>query len=150
MPAKSRAFGWLGILAGGRQVAVSTPVLNEVGRALQGLAFSLTFPTWNSTVLMPYSKIYMGLPWQLSGKESACQCRRLGFDLWVRKIPWTKKWQPTPVFLSGKSHSQGSLVGYIQSMGSQRVRHNLVTEQQQRKYNIEFTTVTILCTTLWH
>ena len=39
-----------------------------------------------------------GLPWWLSGKESACQCRRHGFDPWVRKIPWRRKWQPTPVF----------------------------------------------------
>ena len=34
-----------------------------------------------------------------SGKEPACQCRRykrLGFDPWVRKIPWSKTWQPTP------------------------------------------------------
>ena len=32
-----------------------------------------------------------GLPWWLSGKESACQCRRCGFDLWVGKIPWRRK-----------------------------------------------------------
>ena len=31
---------------------------------------------------------------------------------WVWKIPWRRKWQPTPVFLPGKSHGQGSLVGY--------------------------------------
>ena len=33
-------------------------------------------------------------------------------DPWVGKIPWTRKWQPTPVFLPGKSHGQRSLVGY--------------------------------------
>ena len=38
-----------------------------------------------------------GLPWWLRGKESACQCRRHGFYPWVRKIPWRRKWQPTPV-----------------------------------------------------
>ena len=50
----------------------------------------------------------------LSGKES-CQCRRCkrcGFDPWVRKIPWRRKWQPTPIFLPRKSHGQRSLVGY--------------------------------------
>ena len=36
----------------------------------------------------------------------------LSFDLWVRKIPWKRKWKPTPVFLPGKSHGQRSLVGY--------------------------------------
>ena len=45
---------------------------------------------------------YEGLPRWLSGKESAYQNRRLGFDPWVRKIPWRRKWQPTPVFLLGK------------------------------------------------
>jgi len=34
-----------------------------------------------------------------------------GFDPWVGKIPWRKKWQPTPVSLPGKSHGQRSLVG---------------------------------------
>ena len=45
-----------------------------------------------------------GLPWWFSGKESACQRRRCEFNPWVRKIPWRRKWQPTPVFLPGKSH----------------------------------------------
>ena len=34
------------------------------------------------------------------------------FDPWVRKIPWSSKWQPTTVFLPGKFHGQRSLVGY--------------------------------------
>ena len=61
-----------------------------------------------------------GLPRWLSGKESACQwgrCRRLWFrrcrfSLWVRKIPWRRKWQLTLVFLPGKFHGQRSLVDY--------------------------------------
>ena len=50
-----------------------------------------------------------------NGKESPCQCRRrkrLGFDPWVGKISWSRKWQPTPVFLSGKSQGQRRLTGY--------------------------------------
>ena len=35
-----------------------------------------------------------------------------GFDPWVRKLPWRRKWQHTPVFLPGDSHGQRSLVGY--------------------------------------
>ena len=31
---------------------------------------------------------------------------------WVGKIPLSREWQPTPVFLPGKSHGQRSLVGY--------------------------------------
>ena len=56
-----------------------------------------------------------GLPQWLSGKEPAYQSRRrrrCGFDAWVRKIPWRRTWHPTPVFLQGKSHGQGSLEGY--------------------------------------
>ena len=34
------------------------------------------------------------------------------FNPWVRKIPWRKEWQPTPVFLPGESHGQMSLGGY--------------------------------------
>jgi len=57
----------------------------------------------------------VGLPWCLSDKELACQYRRLrrhDFNPWVGKISWRRKWQPTPVFLSGKSHAQRSLAGY--------------------------------------
>ena len=37
---------------------------------------------------------------------------RPGFEPWVGKIPWRRKWQSTPVLLPGKSHGQRSLVGY--------------------------------------
>ena len=61
------------------------------------------------------SDFHLGFPGGTSGKESACQCRRQkrhGFDPWVRKIPWRRAWQPTPVFLPGGSHGQRSLAGY--------------------------------------
>ena len=48
------------------------------------------------------------------------------FNPWVSKIPWKRKWQPTPVFLPGKSHGQRSLAGY--SPCGYKVRHDLVTE----------------------
>ena len=54
---------------------------------------------------------WLDFPGGASGKEPACQCRSCGFDPWVRKIPWRKVWQPTPVFLPGKSHGQRSLAG---------------------------------------
>ena len=50
-----------------------------------------------------------------SGKESACQCsfcKRRRFEPWVRKIPWRRKWQPTPLFLPEKSHGGRKLAGY--------------------------------------
>ena len=60
--------------------------------------------------LMWYNNI--GLPLWLSGNESACQCRRGGFDPWIGKIPQRRKWQPTPAFLPGKSQGRRSLAGY--------------------------------------
>ena len=47
------------------------------------------------------------------GRDSRVALVRCGFDdPWVRKSPWSRKWQPTPVFLPGESHGQRSLVGY--------------------------------------
>ena len=54
--------------------------------------------------------------------------QELRFDPWVRKIPWKRKWQPTSVFLPGKSHGQKGLVDYS-LWGRKRAGHNLATEQ---------------------
>ena len=65
--------------------------------------------------LMTYTVILR----QYSGKESICQCRRCKrckFNLWLRKTPWRRTWQPTPVFLPGKFHRERGLEG-LQSMG---------------------------------
>ena len=68
----------------------------------------------------------MGLPLWLSGKEYACNAGDVG------SIPWGRKWQPTPVFLSGKSHGQRRPVG-CHPWGHKRVGHDLVTKQQQQQ-----------------
>ena len=65
-----------------------------------------------SLLFSTLSRFVMGLLRWHNGKESTCQCRRCskcGFEHWVWKIPWGRKWQPTPVFLSGKLHGQRSL-----------------------------------------
>ena len=59
----------------------------------------------------PHSVDGKRLHWWLSGKGICLQCRRHGFDPWVGKISQSRKWQPSPVFLPGKSHGQRSL-GY--------------------------------------
>ena len=77
-----------------------------------GVAQSRTRLKWLSS---SSSIACLGFPGGASGKEPACQCRRLKrcwFDPWVGKLPWRKPWQPTPVFLPGESHGQRSLVGY--------------------------------------
>ena len=65
----------------------------------------------------------LGLPCWLSGKDFACQCGRYRFDPWVRKISWRRKWQPTPVFLSRKSHEQRSLA-VCSPWGRRKVGHD--------------------------
>ena len=90
-----------------------------------GLNLTQSFPSLDKSPIfltLKFTNIYckmgvyahFGLPWWLSNKEPACQCRRhkrRGFNPWVGKIPWRRKWQPTPVFLPGKSHGQRSLAG---------------------------------------
>ena len=59
------------------------------------------------------------------------QCRRCGFNSWMGKILWRRKWQPTLVFLPGKSHGDRSLVGY-RPWGHKRVSNKLGTKLQQQ------------------
>ena len=58
------------------------------------------------------TKATHSFPGGSGGKESACNAGRPRFDPWFGKIPWRRKWQPTPVVLPGKSHGRRSLVGY--------------------------------------
>ena len=91
----------------------------------------MTLP--HDSLLLEPRCVHCGLPWCLSGKESAGNvghvCKRHGFNPWVEKIPWKRKQQPTSLFLPGKSHGQRSLVCY-NSWGHKRVRHDLATKQQ--------------------
>ena len=59
--------------------------------------------------------VNLGFPGGASGKEPTCQCRRhkrFRFDPWIQKIPWRRKWQPTPLFLPGECQVLRSLAGY--------------------------------------
>ena len=65
----------------------------------------------------------MGFPASSVGKEPACQCgrfKRLGFDSWVGKISWRRRWQNTPVLLPGEFHGQRSLAENLYSVWSCR------------------------------
>ena len=77
--------------------------------------------------LLSIKTTFVGLPWCLSGKESAYQCRSLTFDPCVRKIPWRRKWQPTPVLLLGKMPwTRGAW--RATAWGCKKVRHDLVAK----------------------
>ena len=80
------------------------------------------------------SKENTGLPRCHGGKESAHQYRRwkrCGFNPWVRKIPWNRKWQSAPLFLPGKFHGRRSLEGY-----KPRGCKEMDTTEHMRKENI--------------
>ena len=72
-----------------------------------------------------------------SGKETACQwrrCKRHRLNLWVRKIPWSKKRQPTPV-LPGKSHGQRAwqaIVHRVSKSQTQLSQHNLLLQEVRK------------------
>ena len=71
-----------------------------------------------------HTYLQLGFPGGASGKEPASQPRRpkrLSLNSWVGKIPWRRKWQPTPVFLPGKFHGLRIMMSYIQSMGLQEL-----------------------------
>ena len=85
--------------------------------------------------LYQYVKESLSFPGSSVVKKSTFQCRRCRFDPWVGKIPWRRKWLPSPVFLPGKSYGQRSLAGPVHG-GSSRARHDLGTNQlQQRGHN---------------
>ena len=68
---------------------------------------------WPSSVRkIQATQLNLSFPGGSDGKASACNAGYLGFDPWVGKIPWRRKWQPILVFVPGKSHGQRSLVGY--------------------------------------
>ena len=70
-------------------------------------------PFYEDSSLTGSGSPLLGLPSWLSGQESTCQSgrsKRQRFDPWVGKIPWRRKWQPTPVCLPGKFHGHRNLV----------------------------------------
>ena len=80
--------------------------------------FCMYFGTHTHT----HTHIHQGFSGGSDGKQSTHNMRYPGSNPWIRKIPWKRKWQPTPVFLPGESHGQRSLVGY--GPRGCKVRHN--------------------------
>ena len=93
---------------------------------------------WPSNYLL--AEIPTGLPGGSAAKNLPAM-RRHGFSPFVRKIPWVgkiplrRKWQPTPVYLPGKSHGQRNLGG-LQFMGSQE--SDTETKQQQQEISAPY------------
>ena len=81
----------------------------DVSDSISGFSASSksSFNIWKFMVLVLLKSFLENFEHWLSGKESTCSRRRCRFDPWVGKIPGRRKWQPTPVFLPGKSHGRG-------------------------------------------
>ena len=75
----------------------------------------------------------MGFPGGSAGPESAGNAGDLGSIPALGKIPWERKWQPTPVFLPGKSHEQRRWPAIVH--GVRRARHGLVTKLPHHETN---------------
>ena len=90
-------------------------------RTLRALQVAVVVKVWvPQSCLTPCHPMDCQIP---LSREPACQCRGHGFDPRVRKMPWMREWQPTPVFLPGESHEQKSLT-VLQSIEFQRIRHS--------------------------
>ena len=81
---------------------------------LPHLHFYSLSPSWNRRAFVRFASCCVpGIYCVLSDDKVHLQCRRPGFNPWVGKIPWRRKWQPTPpVFLPGEFSGQRSLAGY--------------------------------------
>ena len=80
-----------------------------------GKTIALTPWTFVSKLMSLLFNVLSCFPGDASGKEPACWCRRYkkhGFNLWVRKMTWSRAWQPTALFLPEEFHGQRSLSGY--------------------------------------
>ena len=118
--ANTCAFFYMGYLCLFRSAGKESPcnagdprLIRGLGRSPgEGIGYPLQY-SWASLV----AQMVKNLP----------VMRRPGFDPWLGKIPWRRAWQPTPVFLPGRS-PWTKKPGRLQFMGSKRVRHDWVTK----------------------
>ena len=113
---EAEALSWASLVA---QLLKNHPAMWETWVLIPGLGRSAGegkgYPLQYSGLEKSMDCI-MGFPVGARNKEPSCQCwrcKRHRFDSCFGKTPWRRKWQPMPVCLSGESHGQRSLVGYI-------------------------------------
>ena len=95
----------------GQDICPNHLAQSSLGSEEERAPLETALPFHPKPAIPPTGAFFPNCNW-LSGKESACQSRTHTFNPWVRKIPWRRIWQPTAIFLPGKSHGQRSLVGY--------------------------------------
>ena len=124
----ARILEWFAILSSSGPCFVRTPHYDPICLGWPCKAWLIASLSYASPSAM------IRLPSWLSGKESACHCRRCKFNPFVRKIPWRWKYQPTPVFLPGKLHEQRSLASYS-LWGHKESRHDWACTHECIIYN---------------
>ena len=88
-------------------------ILGNSKNISEATTFVSQFYTFSTQISFFFSCSILTYSFLVTQQYRIClQCRRPGFDPWVRKILWRMAWQSTPVFLPGESHRQRNLVGY--------------------------------------
>ena len=116
--------------------------------------FNSTRLNWGGTKSWCITFIYISLSHQKRGTSQVAlvvknppantgRHKRCGFDPWVRKIPLRRAWQPTPVFIPGDSHGQGSLVGYSSRVTKSWTWLSIWAEQGFKKGKEKITSRTV-------
>ena len=109
--------------APGKDVLWTHPPTERVGHLSAGMS-TRHLGKWPCARLIEregelFGVLCLGFSFHVSfpgGSDPQCSrpvsMQEIGFNAWVRKIPWRKEWLPNPVFLPGAFHRQRSLVGY--------------------------------------
>ena len=92
----------------------------------------------------------VGLLWRLRWQNICLQCRRPGFDPWVKKIPQRRAQIPTPVFLPGESYGQGNLTGYSPWGHKSRTRLSNYSTTGSVHSQVRFISLTLLSSFLFN
>ena len=99
----------------GRGILIKACVALNQGAMLQWKHRVLTTgPSGESPTILLHVAIQLSqvVQWLKNLPANVRRCRRCSYDPWVGKIPWRRKWQPTPVSLAGKSHRQRNMVRF--------------------------------------
>ena len=110
----------------------------------QGLWTCASFCLGYSLCRLSYDFCCFSFSDSANGKESTCQCRRCKrrrLNPWVGKIPWRRKWQPTPEFFPGKFHGQRSLAG----CSPWGLRESVMTQ-----WDLQFLLLIQISTKIWY
>ena len=110
---KNELSGWLFTYNEFLEVKLQGPICHFL-RVMSWFNPFLSIPGDHDKGFYPYPECLLGFHGGSVIKTLCLQFRRPGFDPWVRKIPWRRKWQPSPVFLPGESHGWRSWWARVQ------------------------------------